>query len=78
MCHPLIESDPAIKMGKPVIKGTRITVELILEKLGAGETIADLLDAYPSLSEEAIRAALTFAADALRADIVYPVRVPTE
>jgi uncharacterized protein (DUF433 family) len=78
MCHQLIESDPAIKMGKPVIKGTRITVELILDKLGAGETIAELLDAYPSLSEEAIRAALTFAADALRADVVYPVRVSTE
>lgn len=66
MCHPLIESDPAVKMGKPVIRGARITVEMILEKLAAGETIADLLDAYPSLTEEAIRAALTFAAEALR------------
>jgi uncharacterized protein (DUF433 family) len=59
-------------MGKPVIAGTRITVELVLEKLAAGETIEQLLDAHPRLTREAIRAALSFAADALRADVVYP------
>ena len=48
-------------MGKPCIKGTRITVELILRKLGAGRSLADLLDAYPQLKEEDIRAALAFA-----------------
>ena len=47
MTHPLITSDPAVMMGKPVVAGTRITVELILEKLGAGETIDDLLLDYP-------------------------------
>jgi uncharacterized protein (DUF433 family) len=60
-------------MGKPVIVGTRITVELILEKLAAGESVEEILDAHPRLNEEAIRAALAFAAEALRADVVYPV-----
>jgi uncharacterized protein (DUF433 family) len=69
----LIQSDPAIMMGKPVIAGTRITVELILEKLAAGETIEQLLEAHPRLTREAIHAALAFAAKALRADVVYPI-----
>lgn len=60
-------------MGKPVIAGTRITVELILEKLAAGESVEQILDANPRLNEEAVRAALAFAADALRADVIYPV-----
>jgi len=68
--------DPAVMMGKPVIAGTRITVELILERLGAGESVEDLLEAYPQLSREAIQAALAFAADVLRAEEVYPVEVP--
>jgi uncharacterized protein (DUF433 family) len=57
-----IESHPSIMMGKPVIAGTRITVELILEKLATGETIEQLLDDYPQLTEASIRAALGFAA----------------
>jgi uncharacterized protein (DUF433 family) len=68
----LIVSDPAVMMGKPVIKGTRITVELILEKLAAGETIEQILEAYPHLTQEGIQAALSFAAEALRSDVVYP------
>jgi uncharacterized protein (DUF433 family) len=68
----LIVSDPAVMMGKPVIVGTRITVELILEKLAAGETVEQILDAHPRLTREAIRAALAFAAEALRADVIYP------
>jgi len=60
-------------MGKPVVAGTRITVELILEKLAAGETVDQILAAHPRLTEEAVRAALAFAADALRADVLYPV-----
>lgn len=73
MWQDVIHADPAVMMGKPVIKGTRITVELILEKLAAGEPMDQLLDAHPQLTEEAVRAALAFAADALRADVVYPV-----
>jgi uncharacterized protein (DUF433 family) len=71
-----IVSNPSVMMGKPVIIGTRITVELILEKLAAGETVDDLLEAHPRLTREAIQAALAFAAEALRADVVYPVKVP--
>lgn len=69
----LIESDPNIMMGKPVVKGTRITVELILEKLAAGETIEQILSEYPRLTDASIRAALAFAAEALHADVVYPI-----
>jgi uncharacterized protein (DUF433 family) len=65
-------SDPAVMMGKPVIAGTRITVELILEELAASATPEQLLDAYPRLTREAIQAAFGFAAEALRADVVYP------
>jgi uncharacterized protein (DUF433 family) len=60
-------------MGKPVIAGTRITVELLLTRLGAGETIEQLLLSHPRLTREAIQAALAFAAEALRADVIYPV-----
>ena len=62
MTTQLIQSNPAIMMGKPVIAGTRLTVELILEKLSAGETFEQLLEAHPRLTEEGIRAALGFAA----------------
>lgn len=61
----LIQSDPAVMMGKPVIAGTRITVELILEKLAAGETVEQILDAHPRLTKESILAALTYAARSL-------------
>ena len=69
----LIVSNPSIMMGKPVIAGTRISVELILEKLSAGETIEQLLEAHPRLTEEGVRAALLFASQVLRADVVYPI-----
>ena len=68
-----ITSDPKIMMGKPTVGGTRITVELILEKLAAGETVEQLLAEHPRLTAEAVRAAIAFAAEALRSDIVYPV-----
>ncbi len=69
----LIISDPKVMMGKPVIKGTRITVEMILEKLSSGESVEQILEAHPRLTGESIRAALAFAAQVLRADVVYPV-----
>ena len=71
MNQSLIVSDPAVMMGRTVIAGTRITVELILEKLGAGETPNQLLEAHPHLTQDAILAALEFAARALRADVTY-------
>lgn len=58
-----IETDPNVMLGKPVIRGTRIPVELILRKLSQGASEADLLDAYPRLTKEAIQAALAYAAD---------------
>ncbi|MBI1293720.1 DUF433 domain-containing protein [bacterium] len=70
-----IQSDPKVMMGKPVIAGTRITVELLLEKLAAGETSEQIKEAYPHLPEDAIPAALAFAAEALKADVVYPLPV---
>jgi uncharacterized protein (DUF433 family) len=65
-------SDPRIMMGKPVVRGTRITVELILEKLAAGESVDQILSEHPRLTPEGVRAAIAFAAKALRADVVYP------
>jgi len=62
MERELVVSDPAVMMGKPVIAGTRITVELILEKLAAGETPEQIVAAHPRLTVEAIQAALSFAA----------------
>jgi uncharacterized protein (DUF433 family) len=69
----LIISNPDIMMGKPVISGTRITVELILEKLAANESIEQILAAHPRLTREGIQAALFFAASVLKADVIYPI-----
>jgi uncharacterized protein (DUF433 family) len=55
------------------VAGTRITVELILEKLAAGETFDQILAAHPRLTDEGIRAAIGFAAEVLGADVVYPM-----
>ncbi len=68
-----IQSDPSVMMGKPVVAGTRITVELILDKLSTGDTIEEVVEAHPRLTREGVLAALSFAAQALRADVVYPV-----
>jgi len=57
-----IALDPAVMVGKPCIKGTRIPVELVVRKLGEGATIPELLEAYPRLKEEHIYAALQYAA----------------
>jgi len=73
MAKDLILSDPSVMMGKPVIAGTRITVELILEKLAAGESIEQIVSAHPRLNEDAIHAALDFATKSLRADVIYPI-----
>ena len=72
MSKATILSDPNIMMGKPVIAGTRLTVELILEKLGAGESIEQLLEAHPNLTLDGVRAALAYAAQVLRSDVVIP------
>lgn len=73
--HPYIEVNPKIMMGKPVIKGTRITVELILESLAAGESVENLLASWPRLTKEAVHDALAFAADSLKGEKIYPIAV---
>ncbi len=57
-----IQIDPAVMMGKPVIQGTRITVEMILRKLAEGATEGELLEDYPHLTSEDIRAAIAYGA----------------
>ncbi|MBX3501871.1 MAG: DUF433 domain-containing protein [Alphaproteobacteria bacterium] len=65
MKYDRITVDPAVMVGKPCISGTRIAMDLILRKLAAGKTQADLLLGYPHLSREDVRQALAFAADFL-------------
>lgn len=60
-----IDVNPKLMLGKPVIRGTRITVELILRKLGEGATERELLEAYPHLKRQDIQAAMSYAADTL-------------
>jgi uncharacterized protein (DUF433 family) len=59
----IIISDPSIMLGKPIIKGTRITVELIIKKLSDGLSIEDILKAYPHLKREDVLAALAYSSD---------------
>lgn len=68
-----ITSDPNILSGKPAIKGTRIAVEQILDELAGSTTVEELLEQYPRLYREAIYDALAFAADRLRAEVIYPL-----
>ena len=58
-----IVADPEVLAGKPTIRGTRISVELILDRLAAGATTESLIEAYPHLEADDVRAALAFAAD---------------
>ncbi len=61
--HSRIDVNPDVMLGKPVIKGTRLTVELLLRKLAEGATEDELLDAYPTLTLDDLRAAIAYAAD---------------
>lgn len=72
MKHERIQITPEIMVGKPVIKGTRVTVELVLRKLGAGMTDEQIIEDHPRLTREDIRAAQAFAADYLHNDeVIY-------
>jgi len=77
MSEPMIVSDPNVMMGKTVVAGTRVTVDLILEKLGSGESIEAVLESHPRLTRAGVLAALRFAAQALRAEVVYPLGTKT-
>ena len=76
MARTQIITDPDIMMGKTVVQGTRITVELIFDKLAAQETVEQLLESHPRLTRDAVQAALAYAAETLRSDIVYPAADP--
>jgi uncharacterized protein (DUF433 family) len=67
-----IVSDPQIMFGKPVIEGTRLTVEHILEEMSHGLSFQELLEAYPTLTREGILAALEYAEEVLKSDVVVP------
>lgn len=69
--HPRIKSDPKVMFGKPVIRGTRITVEHILRCFAAGESVDDIVANYPTLTAEDLRAAQAFAADHLAHEQVF-------
>jgi uncharacterized protein (DUF433 family) len=68
VAHDRISADPKVMMGKPVIKGTRITVELVLRLRSKKHSVAEILDGYPNLTEEDIYAAEAYAADYLASE----------
>ncbi len=68
-----IVTDPAILTGKPIIRGTRLAVEFIIELLAQGWSDAQVLENYPGLTKEDIIACLAYAAERLKAERVYPV-----
>lgn len=70
-----IVTDPEILVGKPVVKGTRLAVEFIIELLAEGWTESSILANYPGLSHDDIRACLAYAAARLQAEKVYPLKV---
>ena len=75
MNTPRIVSNPAVMLGKPVIEGTRMTVEYILEELAHGQSFEALLSSHPTLTREGIQAALDYAAKVLSLDAVFPVEI---
>jgi uncharacterized protein (DUF433 family) len=68
-----IAVDPRILVGKPVVKGTRIAVEMVVDLLAAGWTHQQILDSYPTLTEEDLRACLAYASEVLHSEKVYPI-----
>jgi uncharacterized protein (DUF433 family) len=66
-----ISGSPEVMFGKPVVKGTRIPVDLLLEKLACGVSQTELLTAYPNLSSDSITACLLFAADSVKSEVIH-------
>ena len=73
MTNQLIQSDPDLMLGKPVVRGTRITVEMILRKLSCGESVEQILESHPRLTREAVLGALEYAAEAMGHETVHSV-----
>lgn len=72
----LIAVDPKVLLGKPVVKGTRISVELVIDLLAAGWTDEQILNSYPNLTAEDIRACLAYAGELLHSEKVFPLEAP--
>ena len=72
----MISSDPAVLGGKPCVRGTRLSVEFILELIASGATENGIVEAYPQLSTEAVRAAVAYAARAMKNEVVWDVKIP--
>jgi uncharacterized protein (DUF433 family) len=70
-----IEIDPEVMQGTPVVRGTRVPVELLLRMLAEGASLDDLLDAYPRLTADDIRACLSYAADTIAHESVLTLGV---
>ena len=66
-----ITSDPKIMLGKPIVKGTRITVELILEKLSEGEPVSQILESHPQITKRSVYACLAYAHDSIRNETAF-------
>ncbi|HIJ80282.1 MAG TPA: DUF433 domain-containing protein [Desulfuromonadales bacterium] len=70
--HVYIHSDPAVMLGKPVIKGTRITVSFVLDLYAAGWTEESILENYPHISKDSLLAVLSFTAECMKQENLYP------
>lgn len=70
--RPYIHSDPEVLLGKPVVKGTRLAVDFILRLFAVGWTEQQVLENYPSLTPEALRAVFAFAAECMSEQALYP------
>jgi uncharacterized protein (DUF433 family) len=70
-----IELNPAVLSGKPVVKGTRLAVEFIMEMLGSGVSESEILSNYPRMTRDAIRACMSYAAEVLKSERVFPLSV---
>ena len=68
-----ITADPKVLVGKPIVRGTRISVELVIDLLAAGWTQEQILDSYPNLTAEDIRACLAYAGELLHSEKVFPL-----
>ena len=71
--HDHITLDPQILVGKPVVKGTRVSVELVIDLLAAGWTHQQILDSYPTLKADDVRACLAYASEILHSEKVFPL-----
>ncbi|GAC1539199.1 MAG: hypothetical protein NVS3B10_03890 [Polyangiales bacterium] len=73
---PWITTDPAVLGGKPCVRGTRISVQHLLELLASGATRDEILRAHPQLTSDGLSAALRYAAQAMQNEVVWDVKIP--